>query len=117
MKRFFPVFLLFVLPFFSHSQNSRKIDSLLTLLKTAKEDTNKVKQLNKISSEYIAIDSINNAMNYANAALQIAQNLNFKKGIANSYSCIGHIYYLQDNYIKTIEYWLKALNIAEELKD
>src|ERR1017187_718991 len=85
---------------FSQSSN-RQIDSLLSLLKKDKEDTNKVNHLNNLSHEYINKSSYDTALQYANVSLQAARQLNFQKGIATSYSNIGHIYYLQGDYSKT----------------
>jgi len=51
--------LLFILNLFQNFSfaHQSKIDSLLTLLKKDKEDTNKVNHLNKIGSEYRKIGS------------------------------------------------------------
>ncbi len=100
----------------ANAQN-KKIDSLLTLLKTDKADTNKVKHLNNLGQEYINIRSLDTALKQYNAELQLAQKLNFKKGIVNSYTKIGTIYLFQTNYIKALENWGKALKIVEEMKD
>ncbi len=53
MKKLIYLFLLITLGLSKgFAQTNAKIDSLLTLLKTAKEDTNKVNHLNKLCGEY-----------------------------------------------------------------
>src|SRR3989304_6480075 len=57
-----------------------KVDSLLTVLKTAKEDTNKVNTLNDLFNEYIYSEP-QQALEYAQQALKIAEKIDWKKGI------------------------------------
>ncbi len=51
---------------------NRNIDSLLTLTKIDKEDTNKVKHLNNLSREYANINMYIDGLNYGKQALQLA---------------------------------------------
>src|ERR1035437_233743 len=74
-----------------------KIDSLLSLLKTDKEDTNKVLHLNRISKEYINIGEYDKGLVYCKQALVLAQNLEFKKATAQSLTNIGEINWRQGN--------------------
>ena len=62
-----------------------KIDSLLTLLKTDKEDTNKVKHLNKLCLENYLIGSYDKGLPYGKQALELAQSLAYKRGEAGAY--------------------------------
>jgi tetratricopeptide (TPR) repeat protein len=113
MKYFF--LLVFIFSFsLSYSQNTDKIDSLVTLLKTAKEDTNKVNYLNDLSWQYNNIGDCDTALYYGNSALQLAQRLIFKKGVANSFSNIGIIYGTQGNYPKALDYLFRSLKTMEE---
>lgn len=100
----------------SHAQN-KTIDSLLTHLNKDKEDTNKVIHLNKLCWEYQSIGNYDTAFRYGNAALQLAQQLNYSKGIATAYSIIGIIYSNQGNYDKSLENYFAALKIREETGD
>jgi len=99
----------------SFAQN-RKIDSLLTLLKKDKVDTSKIDHINELCVLYKNIGLFDTSMKYANWELQLAQQLNRKKYIANSYNNIGINYRNQGNYSMAIDYYFKALKIAEELK-
>jgi len=94
-----------------------KIDSLLTLLKTDKEDTNKVIHLYTLSNEYRLIGEYDRSLPYGKQALLLSQNLNFKKGIATSYSNIGNIYNLQGRYPEALKNHFAALKLREEIKD
>lgn len=103
------------LSFFAYSlQPTSKVDSLLSLLKTDKTDTNKVIHSYKLCREYINIGLYDTALNYGNAALHLAQQLNFKKGIANSYNNIGIVYRNQGDYPKALDCYFKALKMDEE---
>ena len=71
------------------AQFNSRIDSLLSLLKTAKEDTNKVNILYELSEECSEED----ILKYAQAALLLAEKLNYKKGVAVASNNIGYVYY------------------------
>ncbi len=95
-----------------------KIDSLQALLKTTKEDTNKVKVLNSLCIELAGNNSNSKeAFPYAEYALILAERLEYKKGIANSCSNIGMMYYYKGDYDKALAFDLKSLNIHIELGD
>ncbi|MES2138131.1 MAG: tetratricopeptide repeat protein [Bacteroidota bacterium] len=124
-KQVLGVLLVFFLFQGSSNAQNRNIDSLLTLLKKDKADTNKVNHLNQLCRESIGIGLNDTALYYGNEALILAQKLleegtdnkGIKKGMANSYNHIGAIYYYQSDYPKTLEYWLKALELDERLKN
>jgi serine phosphatase RsbU (regulator of sigma subunit)/tetratricopeptide (TPR) repeat protein len=101
---------------YTYAQNS-KIDSLLTLIKTDKEDINKVEHLNKLPKEYERIGEYYKGLNYCNDALALSQKLNYGKGIANSHNIIGDIYNYQGNYPKALKNYFSALEIYEKIKD
>src|ERR1035437_225989 len=94
-----------------------KIDSLLTLIKKDKEDTNKVNHLKDLSREYYFIGSYDSVLHYGLSILPLAQKINFKKGIAGAYNIIGITYGIQDDYPKALDYYFGALKLYEELKD
>lgn len=71
--------------------NTSKLDSLLFSLKIAKEDTNKVNLLVKLGQEIQQKGDLNKSKEYSQKALQLAELLNFKSGIANSYNNLGNI--------------------------
>ncbi len=101
---------------FSFSQQN-KADSLVKLFQNDKPDTNKVIHSYKLCWEYIKKGHYDTAMYYGNTALELAQQLNFKKGIAGAYGNIGSVYYEEGDYPKALECYLKTLKISEELGD
>ncbi len=93
------------------------IDSLQKVLKTAKEDTNKVNILNKLSWELLNNNNPQQALNYAQKALGLAIKISNKKGIAFAYENIGFSYECQKNYNMSLKYHFKALNILLKLNN
>ena len=66
-----------------------KTDSLYSLLKTEKSDTNKVKLLHQL---FLQTDSID----LANQGLELAKTIGFKKGIAQALLDLGRYYYFNE---------------------
>jgi two-component system sensor histidine kinase UhpB len=118
MKKLIAIFLALVcgIIFSVHAQNQNKIDSLLEVLKTAKEDTNKAKVLINLSKLYYTNDP-KKCFDYANLALSLAQKLNYSKCIIRSWQNIGIYYYTQGELERSLEYCRKALNAAEKTAD
>lgn len=110
---YFLSFFIFI-SFNSFCQN-RTIDSLNKLLKIDIEDTNKVNHLYKLGDEYRKIGSYNNVLTYCTPALELANKLDFKKGLSITYNIIGITYYQQGNHPKALDCYLKSLKLAEEL--
>ncbi|MBE9469442.1 MAG: tetratricopeptide repeat protein [Bacteroidetes bacterium] len=92
------------------------IDSLLNVLETANEDTNKVNLYINISKKYLST-STDKALIYANKALKLSENLKFSKGIAHSYIYIGIGYYYQGSYDNALREYFNALNIYKKIDD
>src|ERR1043165_1052025 len=113
MKLCLPTLALCLCHFLSPGQNS-KIDSLLTLLKTEKEDTNHVNTLNTLSRELSNNNKYDRGIENANKAIGLSQKLAFKKGEANGNFNIGVAYYFQSDFAKALDYHLKALKLYEE---
>ncbi len=116
-KRFFFALLWLVLFILQCSAQNKRIDSLLIIFKTERTDTSKVKHACNLCVEYRNIGLYDTALYYGNTALALAQKLNFKKGISISFNCMGTVKYLQGDFSKALDYYLKTLKIYEELKD
>lgn len=101
------LFLLF--NFLIASGQSRKIDSLRSLLKSAKADTNKVNLLNAIARQLNNSGNFDSALVYGVKSEKLASSINFKKGLAEAHTRIGLIYFNQENYTKSEEYASKSL--------
>jgi serine phosphatase RsbU (regulator of sigma subunit) len=98
----------------SISQN-KKIDSLLIVLKTEGEDTNKVNVLNNLGKRFIILGDYNTAKNYINNAKTLAATLKFKKGIAHAFSLIAFSNERQGNFSEALKNYFSALKIRREI--
>src|SRR5258705_2831995 len=117
-RQCFPLFLfVFMLIETEASLAQQQIDSLQTLIKKDKEDTNKVNHLNNLCREYAGIGSYDTALYYGSAALELSQKINFQTGAAEAYNGLAIINYQQGNYPRSLDFFLKALKIDEALKD
>jgi tetratricopeptide (TPR) repeat protein len=111
------LFILFMLSQLFCFAQTKQIDSLQHVLKTAKEDTNKVNLLNKFSSLYWGIGKLDSSLKYGTKANILAQKLGFKKGIASSYNLIGNTYLSEGNYPESLKNQYASLKIREEMGD
>ncbi len=93
-----------------------RLDSLLAELPRTKPDTNRVKLLNLISTNYSRINP-NEGINYANQSLVLARQLTWKKGMAYAYTILGNNHAGKSDYPKALAAHLSGLKIAEEIKD
>ena len=96
---------------------TQNIKSVKNILKKEKQDTTRVNILNRYGRELILKGKYLRADSILQEALQLGQNLNFKKGEFNSVTNIGVIYWYQDNFPVALQYYLKALKISEETND
>lgn len=137
MKQFLFLFLFSLLLFSAVSPaqqlntsggHNRTIDSLLQVLKTAKEDTTKLNTLNLLSINYLNISNNEQATQYSQQAIQQGEKLILlkngskedfviKKGIAFAYNLIGRVNLNQGNYGTALDYFLKSLKIKKEIDD
>jgi adenylate cyclase len=108
------VALLFSFQQFTFSQDQRLVDSLLIVLETEKQDSNKVKILNRLSHAYLG-NNPDKAMDYARKSLDLSGQINYKKGIAASHNGIGNIYFLKGDFSEALENYFVSLTINEEL--
>ena len=99
---------------FGQSQN--KIDSLLSVLKGAHEDTGKVIILNALAR---ALSSRNpdTSIILATQALTLAKKVTCKKHTASAYHLIAAAEFLKGSFTSSLENNFKALSLREELAD
>src|SRR6187402_2630442 len=76
------------LPCFSQKQGQELIDSLEAELPKMKEDSNKAKALNRIAQTYEWVNPLK-CFPYAERGLQLAEKVNWKRGIANFHNNLG----------------------------
>lgn len=111
------LFFLFMI-FFSvngYSQDS-KTDSLKALLQSTVNDSSKVNLLNIISYNLFTSSPVE-AIDYGKQALKLAEEVNFKKGIAYAFKNIGLGYYMQGNFVEVLIYWEQSLKVFESIGD
>ena len=106
--------MLYLNPCFSQS---REIDSLFRILEEQKEDTNKVKKYLELSKIFLNEGNNIQVLKYASLAKDLSTSINFQKGEANSYNLMGIACKEMGRYPESTNNYLKALAIAEKLKN
>lgn len=108
-------FFTLLLSYSLYAQQS-KIDSLNRVLKTAKEDSNKVKTLYFLSEALEDIDP-SKAINYGNQGLSLAKSIDYKKGISICLNTLGNANFAKGDNNKALEYYKERYIVAEEIND
>jgi len=116
MNKYFFLLILASLIGYSLVAQQNKIDSLLNILKTSKADTLQVNVLNGLARQFLRKDSVK-GFQYVEQALQVAEKIEYKKGIAETYSVIGNAYSMKNEYGNSIANYLKSLKVNEEVGD
>lgn len=93
-------------------ENSVRIQEILN----AKADSNKVKQLSDLCWNY-RFKSADSALMFGQQALQLATQLNFRKGIAQANNDIAIIYIDRANFRSATNYLNEAMKIRKLLND
>jgi signal transduction histidine kinase/tetratricopeptide (TPR) repeat protein len=117
MKKYILFFLILTINFsFSQKSKEQQIDSLKIELSHAKEDTLKVKILNRLSSTNYYINS-DLSFKYAKSALVLSQKKGYKEGTGYAYYNMGIYYWLKSDFPKALNYVYKALKIHEDINN
>ena len=91
----------FFLSFNTHAQDEH-VDSLIAIIETLKNDSTKVNALNELS--YSIWDTKPDlSIMYAIEAMELAEEIEFKKGIAFALKNIGIAYFAKSDYISVLE--------------
>jgi signal transduction histidine kinase len=90
------------------------LDSLETLLKNTRQDSNKVDVLNAIAFIQQA-SSTQKSLERAQEALQIAHKLDYKFGIHKSSWLISYAYFLKADYEQSLQYGKESIAIAQKI--
>lgn len=93
-----------------------KADSLLAALRSAKNDSTKVDILLSLSSHYLNFDP-EDGKRYATEALDLANSLRYKSGVALALKNIGAAYYFLGNVPETLDYYGRALQVYDSIGD
>ena len=106
---------LFFSLFFCAFASAQKIDSLQAVLDTTKNDR-KVKTLNELFRANLESDPVK-ALSYTREALNLATEINDRRGMAASYNNLGIVYRNQGALDKALEYYIISLKIYETLQN
>ncbi len=92
------------------------VDSLKNVINRSKNDSNKVNSFLELAQQYLRINQ-DTSIIYANSAIKLGKEINFYKGVANSYRQIAIVYYIKGEYDKAINNFEKSLITWEEAGD
>jgi len=113
MKIFLKVISLLLLPsFIAGQQENPYLSSLYRSLSAATSDTARMKACSNLGSYYLLEDRDSSNF-YLEKALSIAVKLNLKLDEASILNNMGVILMQQEKFSKSLEFYLKALNIAK----
>ncbi|MCH8330556.1 MAG: tetratricopeptide repeat protein, partial [Bacteroidetes bacterium] len=99
------------------AQNKLEIDSLKQALDLSEGDSLRVSILGRLYSLYLSSD-LDSAVFYSDQMMVIQVRNNDLKGIPKNYKTIGNAYFqLKGNYAKAMKYYLKCLEMAEQIGD
>jgi tetratricopeptide (TPR) repeat protein len=107
IKYIFPFIFIFALQHSAAGQRST-IDSLQEILKTTREDSNKVNILNALSYELL-YSNTDTTIYFATLAKNLSEQLNYSRGIASAYLRLGQAYNNKGSYDQSQLYLSKAL--------
>ncbi|MGB5645599.1 MAG: tetratricopeptide repeat protein, partial [Muriicola sp.] len=93
------------------------IDSLKNIVQAVPKDTTKVSALNALCLEYIQLGEFDQAKGYADQAIILAEQLDYKKGRAYALKNKGLAVYYQGKYKDVLENWTQSLQTFEAIKD
>ena len=96
-------------------QGRAAVDSLFKDLIKSKEDTHRVSLLVEISRAYHILNP-DTGMQYGTKALTLAEDLQWKFGIARAHNALGLNYEAHTDNSSALSSYVKALNLFEELK-
>ncbi|KPK84405.1 MAG: hypothetical protein AMS27_10035 [Bacteroides sp. SM23_62_1] len=110
------LFLLFLFVSLICSAQLSEIDSLRTLLAASREDTVKVNILLTLSSNLYRLSPAE-AIQLSTEAKELAEKLDFQRGVATALKYIGMGHYIQGHYSETINFWQHSLTAFESIND
>jgi serine phosphatase RsbU (regulator of sigma subunit) len=121
-KVFYYKFLLllhFSLVLFSNTITAQdpRLDSLLQVVKTMRDDTSKVNTYHEITRIYFLDYKHPKMKEYVDKELALAQTIHDQRGTAYAFINLGSYYSRLGSYNKAVESQMKALKIMETLKD
>ena len=117
MKRFIFCIIVFNLLFFKVLGNTS--GSLENMLNRAASDTAKVMIYNRFARDLLSGQNpdFNQALQYAQEGLRLAEQTLFNKGQAELNRTIGNVFYFLNDFDQAVEHYNIALDLCEKLQD
>ncbi len=106
--------LLFFVVATNFSAQNSAVDSLKIILKTARQDTNRVNSLIELCL-VLGQNNPDTSLIVGNQALTLAQKLNYKKGEAWAECRIGRAHIIKQDYEEAMQHYNKALSLSDAL--
>ncbi len=116
MKYFYLKLLLIAFPSILLSQHDKKLDSILNVYASQKEDSLKVQTAHTIYDLYYG-HKPKLALQYLLEGLKLAEKIDYKKGIAKSYNHKGNHFMITRDIDSSRYYFTKSLKIYNSLND
>jgi len=110
--RYFLIFNTIIFGHYSYSQ-LLNVDSCLNVLKTAKEDTNKVILLNEIAWD-ISYTSLQKGIDYSDQAYELAKKLKYERSFSRIFNTQGAVYADMAETAKALNLFLEGLKYAKK---
>ena len=101
---------------FCFSQNKEQIEKLISEISSLKDDSVKVKKLNKLGKLYSKSD-YKMALRSFQDALDLAEKIKYTKGQIIAYTGIADENWYQTNYDKAFKYYFKAYKTSDSIKN
>jgi signal transduction histidine kinase/Tfp pilus assembly protein PilF len=115
MKIFLKIISLLLLPsLIAGQQENPNLSSLYRSLSDAKSDTARMKVYHKLAYYNYSLEDRDSSNFYLEKALSIAVRLNLRFDEASILNAMGVILMQQEKFSKSLEFYLKALNIAKD---
>jgi len=99
---------------YAQKKGRELLDSLTAKVPYGMNDTNKVQLLNKISELYCLI-SPDTGLRYGMQGLQVAREIDYKRGIGQLQNTIGNNYMYKDDHVHALTSFQEALKINEAI--
>lgn len=96
-----------------NAQDFQKVDSLKLSLKITYDPKDKIETLLKLSNELKNNDPAK-ALEYANIANNLSEEIDYEKGILNSMITIANVHWIMTEYREAMDFATKSKELAEE---
>ncbi|MBA4055491.1 MAG: hypothetical protein C0490_12320, partial [Marivirga sp.] len=110
----FVIVIILLFPLIDAQSQDYEIKKLKDAISNSPDDSVKVNNLIELSKAYLETD-LQAAINYGVQAKDMAQKLDFKKGLGYSYKAIAIGYYSQSNYPEALIQFQNSLDIFESI--